>query len=458
MSPPHEHLSLSPVESADDAPVSGREPELAAVAPGDQVAEATAFRPVPRTGVIYVTTEAQRRGFSAGDPTWCNLGQGMLESGPLPGSPPRVTEVPIAAADQEYAPVAGLWELREAVAGLYNDLFRRGLPSRYSAENVAISGGGRLALTRLAASLGHINLGHFLPDYTAYEELLDVFRLFAPIPILLDADRGYSFATDDLRKEIMGRGLSALLLSNPCNPTGKVVGGDELAEWVGMARELDCTLILDEFYSHYVWRPDLVAQGGITSAARYVEDVDRDPVVILDGLTKNWRYPGWRVTWTVGPRSVIEAVTSAGSFLDGGAARPLQRAAVELLDSAHTQAETQAIAAQFGKKRQRLLDGLRDLGFVVDLPPEGTFYVWASAAYLPPGLADGMSFFRAALERQVIAVPGEFFDVDPGKRRGGRPSRFRKHLRFSFGPPAEILELALERLRELIDEAARGPR
>jgi N-succinyldiaminopimelate aminotransferase len=415
-----------------------------------------AFRSVPRTGVIYVTTEAQRKGFRIEDPTWCNLGQGMPEAGPLEGAPPRVQDVNIGVADQEYAPVAGLWELRETIAGLYNDLFRRGMPSRYSAENVSISGGGRTALTRVAASLGHINLGHFLPDYTAYEELLDVFRLFAPIPILLDADRGYSFTLDELRKEIMGRGLSALLLSNPSNPTGKVVGGDELGAWVATARELDCTLILDEFYSHYVWRPDLVAQGGIVSAARYVEDVDRDPVVILDGLTKNWRYPGWRVTWTVGPRSVIDAVASAGSFLDGGGCRPLQRAAIELLDHEKTLAETRAISASFGKKRNRLLHGLRDLGLVVDLPPEGTFYVWASAAYLPPAIADGMSFFRAALDRKVITVPGEFFDVDPGSRRGGRPSRFRKHLRFSFGPAMETIDRALERIGEMIADAARG--
>lgn len=415
-----------------------------------------AFRPVPRTGVIYVTTEAQRKGFRTGDPSWCNLGQGMPEAGALEGAPPRVHDVSIDVADQEYAPVAGLWELRETIAGLYNQLFRRGMPSRYSAENVAISGGGRTALTRVAASLGHINMGHFLPDYTAYEELLDVFRLFAPIPILLDADRGYSFSLDELRKEIMGRGLSALLLSNPCNPTGKVVGGDELGAWVATARELDCTLILDEFYSHYVWRPDLVAQGGIVSAARYVEDVDRDPVVILDGLTKNWRYPGWRVTWTVGPRSVIDAVASAGSFLDGGGCRPLQRAAIELLDYEKTQAEARAISAVFGKKRNRLLHGLRDLGLVVDLPPEGTFYVWASAGYLPPAIADGMSFFRAALDRQVITVPGEFFDVDPGGRRGGRPSRFRKHVRFSFGPTMDTIERALERIGAMIADAARA--
>jgi aspartate/methionine/tyrosine aminotransferase len=54
----------------------------------------------------------------------------------------------------------------------------------------------------------------------------------------------------------------------------------------------------------------------------------------------------------------------------------------------------------------------------------------------------------------VITVPGEFFDVNPGKRRGGRPSRFRRHLRFSFGPPVAKLELALDRFRELIGSAS----
>jgi N-succinyldiaminopimelate aminotransferase len=187
----------------------------------------TAFREVPRTGVIYVTTEAKKRGFEPTDPDWCNLGQGMPEAEELPGAPPRRSAVAIDPADQEYAPVSGIWELREAIASLYNQLFRRGLPSQYSADNVAISGGGRTALTRVAASLGHVNLGHFLPDYTAYEELLDVFRLFSPIPILLESERGYAFTAADLRREVSGRGLGAVLLSNPSNPTGKVIGGDD---------------------------------------------------------------------------------------------------------------------------------------------------------------------------------------------------------------------------------------
>jgi N-succinyldiaminopimelate aminotransferase len=411
--------------------------------------EHSAFRPVPRTGVIYVTTEAQRRGFSPHDPEWCNLGQGQPETGELAGAPKRVGSVEVRVDDQEYAPIAGLWELREAVASLYNALYRRGMPSQYSAENVCVSGGGRAALTRAAASLGHINLGHFLPDYTAYEELLDIFKAFTAIPILLEGERGYAFDSMDLHREVTGRGLSAILMSNPCNPTGRLVEGEELARWVRTARTLDCTLLLDEFYSHYIYRAP-PGRLPVESAARYVEDVERDPVVLFDGLTKNWRYPGWRVTWAVAPRAVVEALSSAGSFLDGGGSKPLQRAAVPLLAEAHVVEETKAIHVVFRAKRDYLLSSLERLGVRVDRAPEGTFYVWGNVSKLPPPLHDGMSFFRAALEERVI------FDVNPGKRRHSHTSRFKGYVRFSFGPEMKVLEKAVARIERLVEQAPVG--
>jgi len=222
---------------------------------------------------------------------------------------------------------------------------------------------------------------------------------------------------------------------------------------VSMARELDCSLLVDEFYSHYIWsgRP---GQLPVESAARYVEDVNRDPVVIFDGFTKNWRYPGWRVTWTLAPAKVIEAVSSAGSFLDGGGSRPLQRAAIPLLTEEVVQKETLAINAAFREKRDRMIQRLERMGIRADRAPDGTFYVWGNLSALPAPLNDGMGFFRAALEKKVITVPGEFFDVNPGKRRSRRASRFRSYSRFSFGAPQAQLEEALSRMQVLISSGA----
>ena len=199
-----------------------------------------------------------------------------------------------------------------------------------------------------------------------------------------------------------------------------------------------------------MWSPGEGEPGPIATAARYVEDVNRDPVVIFDGLTKNWRYPGWRICWTVGPKAVIEALGSAGSFLDGGGSRPLQRAAVSLLEPREVLAETLALQSAFARKRRLMLDRARRMGLVIDREPEGTFYLWASLENLPERFSDGMDFYRAALDRKVIAVPGVFFDVNPGRRRSRSLSRFHQHVRLSFGPPIEEVERGLDRLEAMI--------
>lgn len=98
--------------------------------------------------------------------------------------------------------------------------------------------------------------------------------------------------------------------------------------------------------------------------------------------------------------------------MDGGTNRPLQRAAIELPDPARTRAETDAIHRRLVPKRGRMV-----------------------------------------ADRKAITVPGEFFDVDPGRRRLGRFSRFRQHVRFSFGPTLDDVELARDRLGQMVAES-----
>ncbi len=427
------------------------------------------FREVPRTGVIYVMHRAGELGFTYDSREWANLGQGAPETGPLPGAPPRVNAVTIDPRRHEYGPITGQMALRTKVADLYNTLYRQGKRSQYTWENVSISGGGRVALARIAAALGNINMGHFLPDYTAYEELLSIFKAFIPIPILLDPDLGYQAPLDMIKREIQGRGLKALLVSNPANPTGQLVEGERLAQWVQLARNYRCSLILDEFYSHYIYNGDDRRQttddgslqesfGGrpsavtghpkMVSAAAHVEDVDRDPVIIVDGLTKNWRYPGWRISWTLAPREVIDAIASAGSFLDGGANNPFQAEVLGLLEPECVLQETVAIQTAFRAKRDYTLDRLYKMGILVEVEPAGTFYVWANLSQLPPPLNDGIQFFEAGLEEKVITVPGVFFDVNPEKRR--TYARYRHYCRISFGPEMEVVARGLDALERVI--------
>ena len=154
----------------------------------------------------------------------------------------------------------------------------------------------------------------------------------------------------------------------------------------------------------------------------------------------------------MGPKNVVSAVSSAGSFLDGGGSRPLQRAALPLLEAGYVEQETKAIWDVFKTKRQLMLNGLTKLGVRVDAAPSGTFYIWGDLSGLPAPINEGMGFFKSALDYKVIAVPGEFFDINPGKRRPGRHSRFRSYARFSFGASLEQLEEGLRRIGEMIEK------
>lgn len=406
------------------------------------------FRSVPRTGVIYVMNRATQLGFSYDHPEWANLGQGAPEAGELPGAPARITHLDLNPLTQEYAPVPGRKDLRQQVADFYNTIYRQGKTSQYSWENVCISGGGRQGLTRIAASLGPINIGHFIPDYTAYEEMLHTFKGFIPIPIQLKEEQGFKLTQAALREQIQGMGLGAILFSNPCNPTGQVIEGQQLAEWVEIFRAEDALCIVDEFYSHFVYTDYNPTRPKMISAAAYVEDVDHDPVVIIDGVTKNWRYPGWRVSWTLAPKPVIEQISSAGSFLDGGANHPLQARTIELLNPDLARQETLAIQTCFMQKKTRVLQRLREMGITVTHEPEGSFYIWANLSNLPESINTGLSFFEAGLQEKVITVPGEFFDVNPGKRR--RSKRFSNYTRISFGPEMAKVEQGLDALQRMI--------
>eukprot|EP01113_Clastostelium_recurvatum_P024783 TRINITY_DN2961_c0_g1_i3.p1 TRINITY_DN2961_c0_g1~~TRINITY_DN2961_c0_g1_i3.p1 ORF type:complete len:543 (-),score=118.90 TRINITY_DN2961_c0_g1_i3:59-1666(-) len=413
--------------------------ELAAAVPG--------FVNLSQTGVIYVTERASKVGFSPTNPEWANFGQGAPETGALPGCPERKHTVTIQGDDYEYAPVTGLLDLRKAVANLYNDLYRKNKASKYTAANVCIVPGGRAGLTRIAAAIGDVNVGFFLPEYTAYEEMLYVFKRAIPIPT--NRER-VTRSVERLKDEITERGIRVVVSSNPCNPTGGLVRGEELSSWLQMARETQTTLVLDEFYSHYIYTdPPAGSDVSMVSSAEYVDDVEKDPVVILDGLTKNWRCPGWRVCWVVGPSVLIGTLRSAGSFLEGGANHPLQTAAIPLLDPMSVRRDAKILQDHFRMKRDLVVDRLRALGARIETP-ESTFYVWANLEDLPHPLDNGLSFFEEALKYKVVLVPGIFFDVNPGKRRELFHSPYHHYVRISFGPTLEQLKRGLDALERMV--------
>jgi aspartate/methionine/tyrosine aminotransferase len=408
------------------------------------------FREVPYMGVIYVVAEAAKRGFTNGHPDWCNLGQGQPEVGSLECAPSRIEVMHAVPGDHAYGPVGGTELMRQTVADHYNRLYRAGCRSKYTAANVAIAAGGRLALSRLLATLGSIRLGHQTPDYTAYEDMLAVHQhRVALVVVPTRAQEGFKISPRRFEQVLADERLDAYLVSNPNNPTGQLLEGWELAAWVDVARAKGCALLLDEFYSHFIYGSDGSPAPQPVSAARYVDDINHDLVLIVDGLTKNYRYPGWRIAWVIGPEQIVDQVARAASSIDGGPPMAVQRAACTVLESARADQETTAVRKVFARKRQIMLDALAKLGVRVPHPPRGTFYVWGDISTLPAPLNNAETFFQSSLERRVMVVPGRYFDVNPGAQRP-RDADYERWVRFSFGPPEENMRLGLARLAAML--------
>jgi len=190
------------------------------------------------------------------------------------------------------------------------------------------------------------------------------------------------------------------------------------------------------------------------SAAQFIENVNTDPVVILDGFTKCWRMPGLRICWILGPKAVIDAVGAAGSFLDGGPSLPTQRAIVPLLQPKSVIEQTVILQAVFSHKRDYLLRRLQDMGIEVENPPQATFYCWCDVGKLPPPLNTCWGCFRALLTEKVIVTPGEFFDINPGQRR--KFSRYGTYIRISFGPSFKEVQRGLDGIQRCIERARVG--
>ena len=402
-------------------------------------------------GVAQAMVDAAEFGYRSGRPDWCDLSQGQPDVGRIEGAPNRLTWITLEPHDHSYGPAGGIDELREAVADHYNRLYRTGEDSKYKKENVSIASGGRLMLWKIFATFDSISVGYKFPDSASYHDLLTQhLDRVKPVPVQTGPDESFHLEPARLAKAMAANKLRAFLIGNPCNPTGDLIQGGDLKAYLAAARKNKCTLVMDESYSHFIYGEDGAPGSGPVSAAAYVRNVEKEPVLIVDGLSKNFRYPGWRLSWAVGPSSVIENLERAATGFDGGPSLPAQRLAIKALDPERADEETTAVRRLFAKKRNVMLEGLEAVGIRGERPPLGTFYVWAELGGLSKPLNDANGFFKAALERKVVTIPGRFFDVNPAKTHPPM-KELKKWVRFSFGPSEDKISTGLERLGEMIE-------
>ncbi len=223
-----------------------------------------------------------------------------------------------------------------------------------------------------------------------------------------------------LRAAHAERPLRGVLFASPANPTGAVIGADELAALVGTAAELGIAVISDEIYHRLAYAaPDVTALA-----------LD-DDVTVINSFSKYYCRTGWRIGWMVLPERLVRPVERIAQSLYISPPELSQLAAIEAFAATE---ELEAVKARYAANRQLLMQRLPELGFALAAPMDGAFYAFCDVSQLTN---DSMAFARRMLaEAKVAATPGR--DFDP---RGGH-----RFMRFSYAGSYSEMRTAIERI------------
>lgn len=219
----------------------------------------------------------------------------------------------------------------------------------------------------------------------------------------------------------------AILVNTPHNPTGKVFSGAELQTIAELCQERDLVAVTDEIYEYILY-------DGHAHVSLATLPGMRERTITISGLSKTWSATGWRIGWAVASAERTSALKKVHDFLTVGAPAPLQEAAAEALDFGPDYFRT--LAADYTRRRDRLVEGLRALGFAVHRPA-GAYYVMAGfERFARRGESDVDFARRLVVNGGVAVVPGSSF-YPPGN--GGSDL-----IRFCFAKRDETLTRALD--------------
>jgi N-succinyldiaminopimelate aminotransferase len=343
-----------------------------------------------------------------------NLGQGFPDT----DGPSEVIEAAVAAlrgGENQYAPLGGVPSLREAVLEHQRSYY--GLDP----EDVLVTFGATEAIA--AALLGLLNPGDEVvvlePYYDSYAACI-AFAGARRRPVTL---RPPEFALDiDELQAAVGPRAKVLLLNTPHNPTGRVLGRDELEAIARVCIEHDLVCVSDEVYEH------LVYDGEHVPIATFPGMAPR--TLTISSVGKSFSFTGWKIGWCSGPAELVAAVRGVKQYLTFAGGTPLQHAAAAALRL--PPAHLEALRDDLRAKRDLLCVGLTEAG-LNPLTPAGTYFVNADVG------ADAGAFCATLPERcGVVAIPTTVFYDDAG----AAPTL----VRFAFCKREDVIAEAAQRL------------
>ena len=332
----------------------------------------------------------------------------------------------------QYSFPFGLPELRHAIAD-YTDAFYGHRPNPEEQITVVLGASEGMAVAFRSLLDPGDGVVVMQPYHELYPSQAAIFGL-VPKFVTLREDRNagtWRLDHDEVRSAVSDPSVRAFVVNTPHNPTGKVLNDDELSFIAEMCRTYDLFAITDEIYEH-------IAFDGYRHSYLAGFEGMAERTLVVNSISKTGRSTGWRIGWVITPLERTRRLRAVHDNLVVQAPTPLQKGAVSLLRQ--NRAFFDGIAEGYRRKRDLLMNGLREVGFRAS-PPEGAYYLFADYRSVP-ALAK-MSPTDAAMhlikEVGVATVPGDNFYAT-----GNEGDRY---LRFAFCRSTETIEAGLERLR-----------
>ena len=328
----------------------------------------------------------------------CNLSAGEPDFD-APKEVLNATSQAIFDGYTKYGPAAGDLVLRKAIAKklqIQNNL-------KVEFDNVMVTNGAKQAIYNLFQVL--LNDGDEVlipaPYWLSYPQMV---RLAGGKPIFMNssAEDGFKINISDLKSKISSK-TKFIIINTPNNPTGRVMGKEELLQIAEVVREnKNINILSDEIYELI-----LKKEFKHLSLSSLATDL-KERIFIINGFAKGWAMTGWRVGYLVGQKDVIKASSSLQSQSTSNVCSFVQKGALEALKI--NKEYFLKINSHYDQRREILYDGLKSIKGIFIKKPNGAFYAFPR---LPDSSITSVDFCKKALsDYGLVLVPGKAFGDD----------------------------------------------
>jgi aspartate aminotransferase len=376
----------------------------------------------PTLAVVQTATKLKASGvdvvdFGAGEPDF--------------PTPENIKRAAIEAVHQnftKYTPTGGIRELKQAIV----ERHAKDFGSNYSMEECLVTVGGKQAIFEAVAAV--INSGDEVilpvPYWVSFIDIVN-YAGGKVVPIETRESENFAIRASAVEKAVTPR-TRLLIVNSPSNPTGAVTPADEMERLLALAERHGFLLMSDECYCHFLYDGRRPFSIGASK--------NRENLVIVGSLSKTYSMTGWRVGYALAASDLIASMLKLQSHSTSNPTSIAQKAAVEALNGPQDSVKT--MLAEYVRRREKIVNGLRSIPGVKCATPEGAFYAYPNLGEVieAAGLQDATELTQRLLEEvHVAVVPGPAFGT-------------REHVRISYATSEERIHEGLRRLSAFISK------